>query len=87
VEDKNREHQLQLAHVARLSTLGEMASGIAHELNQPLTVINNYSRACIRMLEANESNPEPMEKQCVGSRIYRLDVRFDVIYYVVCDAD
>lgn len=49
-----------MAHVARLSTLGEMASGIAHELNQPLTVINNYSRACIRMLESNE----PMEEQC-----------------------
>lgn len=60
VEDKNREHQLQLKHVARLSTLGEMASGIAHELNQPLTVINNYSRACIRMLESNE----PMQEQC-----------------------
>lgn len=59
-EDKNREHQLQLKHVARLSTLGEMASGIAHELNQPLTVINNYSRACIRMLESNE----PMQEQC-----------------------
>lgn len=59
-DEKNREHQLQLAHVARLSTLGEMASGIAHELNQPLTVINNYSRACIRMLESND----PMEEQC-----------------------
>lgn len=60
VEEKNREHQLQLAHVARLSTLGEMASGIAHELNQPLTVINNYSRACIRMLDSKDS----MEQQC-----------------------
>lgn len=60
IEEKNREHQVQLSHVARLSTLGEMASGIAHELNQPLTVINNYSRACIRMLESKE----PMEEQC-----------------------
>ncbi len=59
-DEKNREHQLQLAHVARLSTLGEMASGIAHELNQPLTVINNYSRACIRMLDSKE----PMQEQC-----------------------
>jgi two-component system sensor histidine kinase TtrS len=37
-----------------------MASGIAHELNQPLTVINNYSRACMRMLSSNE----PMTDQC-----------------------
>ncbi len=60
IEEKNLEHQMQLTHVARLSTLGEMASGIAHELNQPLTVINNYSRACVRMLESNK----PMQEQC-----------------------
>jgi C4-dicarboxylate-specific signal transduction histidine kinase len=40
--------------------MGEMASGIAHELNQPLTVINNYSRACIRMLDSKQ----PMREQC-----------------------
>ena len=60
LKEKSREHQLQLTHVARLSTLGEMASGIAHELNQPLTVINNYSRACMRMLASDE----PMTDQC-----------------------
>lgn len=60
VEAKQREHQQQLAHVARLSILGEMASGIAHELNQPLTVINNYSRACVRMLESSQ----PLVDQC-----------------------
>ncbi|HIO96616.1 MAG TPA: PAS domain S-box protein [Leucothrix sp.] len=59
-EEKNREHRKQLAHVARLSTLGEMASGIAHELNQPLTVISNYSRACVRMLDSNK----PVKEQC-----------------------
>lgn len=58
IEEKNRLHQMQLAHVGRLSTLGEMASGIAHELNQPLTVISNYSRACVRMLDSNESTTE-----------------------------
>ncbi|MCI0622330.1 MAG: ATP-binding protein [Acidobacteria bacterium] len=40
-------HQAELAHVLRLSTMGEMASGIAHELNQPLTAIVNYSRGSI----------------------------------------
>ncbi|HHL18987.1 MAG TPA: PAS domain S-box protein [Thiothrix sp.] len=58
IKEKNREHQQQLAHVARLSILGEMASGIAHELNQPLTVINNYARACVRMLDSNQGNGE-----------------------------
>jgi two-component system sensor histidine kinase TtrS len=47
-----------LAHVARLSTLGEMASGIAHELNQPLTAITTNARACVRMLESGRSSQE-----------------------------
>ena len=64
-EEKTLQHQLQLAHVARLSTLGEMASGIAHELNQPLTSITMNARACVRMLDSSqgavEACPEVME--------------------------
>lgn len=45
-----RENQLQhlsdLAHVSRLSTMGEMVAGLAHELNQPLYAVGNYARAC-----------------------------------------
>ncbi len=48
-EIRHREHiqqlRSQLAHVSRLSTMGEMATGIAHELNQPLTAIANYACA------------------------------------------
>lgn len=36
----------RLTHVSRLATLGEMAAGIAHELNQPLTAIASYAQAC-----------------------------------------
>jgi two-component system, LuxR family, sensor kinase FixL len=36
--------------VSRLATMGEMAAGISHELNQPLAAIANYSQACVRML-------------------------------------
>ncbi|MCU7951218.1 MAG: PhnD/SsuA/transferrin family substrate-binding protein [gamma proteobacterium symbiont of Bathyaustriella thionipta] len=43
-------HQAELAHVARLSTMGEMASGLAHELNQPLSAINTYVQGCIRRI-------------------------------------
>ena len=57
-EERVREHQAELAHVARLSTLGEMASGIAHELNQPLTAIATNARACVRMLESGRSSSE-----------------------------
>jgi PAS domain S-box-containing protein len=38
-ENEAREHREQLAHVDRLNMLGEMASGIAHEINQPLSAI------------------------------------------------
>jgi C4-dicarboxylate-specific signal transduction histidine kinase/ABC-type phosphate/phosphonate transport system substrate-binding protein len=46
-----QEHQAQLAHVARLNTMGEMATGIAHELNQPLTAILNYSSGSLRLMQ------------------------------------
>jgi len=39
-------------HVCRLSTMGEMATGLAHELNQPLSAIANYASGCNRRLQA-----------------------------------
>lgn len=53
-EEEARQHQRELGHVARLSAMGEMASCIAHELNQPLTAIATSSQACIRLLESGE---------------------------------
>jgi PAS domain S-box-containing protein len=40
----------RLDHVSRIATISEMAAGIAHELNQPLTAIANYARACERFV-------------------------------------
>ena len=56
--EKISRHRAELAHVARLSTLGEMASGIAHELNQPLTAISASARACVRMVEGGRATIE-----------------------------
>ncbi|HEU5116643.1 MAG TPA: ATP-binding protein, partial [Isosphaeraceae bacterium] len=42
-------------HVARTTSIGEMASGLAHELNQPLGAIANYAEGCLASFE----NPEP----------------------------
>ena len=48
--EAERRREDQLAHISRLSTLGEMASGIAHELNQPLGAIVNYATGVARRL-------------------------------------
>jgi len=53
-EQLQRKHQAELAHVARLSTMGEMASGLAHELNQPLAAISNYISGCLRRFESGQ---------------------------------
>jgi len=51
-EDEARLHRDQLAHVGRLNALGEMASGIAHEINQPLAAISLFAQAGKRFLKA-----------------------------------
>jgi two-component system sensor histidine kinase TtrS len=60
VEEVARQRQAELAHAARLNAMGEMASGLAHELNHPLATITNYARGCIRRLRAGESNTRDM---------------------------
>lgn len=47
-----REAREQLAHMERLGTLNAMTTGIAHELNQPLSAITSYAQACYRMVDA-----------------------------------
>ena len=48
--DELESQKEQLTHVSRLSTMGEMAAGFAHEVNQPLTAISNYAQVGRRML-------------------------------------
>ena len=50
----------RLAHVGRLNTLGEMAAGIAHELNQPLTAISLYADATRRLLREGSAQGEEL---------------------------
>jgi two-component system sensor kinase FixL len=50
--------QAELAHVARLTTMGQMASAIAHELNQPLTAVSNYVGALNRLLANPNLHPD-----------------------------
>jgi PAS domain S-box-containing protein len=51
-----REAQTQLAHVSRVTTMGELAASIAHEVNQPLGAITNNVNACLRFLAAGSGN-------------------------------
>ena len=53
-EELARQQMEQLAHVGRLTTVGELATGIAHELNQPLTAIVNTAFTCEQNLSQNE---------------------------------
>lgn len=49
-----RQRQVELAHMARLSLAGEMVSGLAHELNQPLTAIVHYAGGTISKLHQHD---------------------------------
>jgi len=51
-EEEIRLHYRELAHASRVNTMGEMASGLAHELNQPLAAIANYSHGCLRRIQS-----------------------------------
>ncbi|MCK5666617.1 MAG: PhnD/SsuA/transferrin family substrate-binding protein [Thiotrichaceae bacterium] len=57
-QEQTLSHQDELAHVTRLSTMGEMASGLAHELNQPLSAINTYVQGCIRRINMGKNNSD-----------------------------
>ncbi len=60
-----QEQREQLAHAARLSTMGEMAAGFAHEVNQPLTAITNYVRVALR-LAASEPVDRALLEETLG---------------------
>ena len=56
-EAEARERRAELAHVHRLNTMGEMASGFAHELHQPFAAVVNYARGAVRRLKQNAAEP------------------------------
>jgi two-component system, LuxR family, sensor kinase FixL len=50
-EEEALRHREQMVHASRLTTMGEMAAAIAHEINQPLSAIATYTAACQRLLD------------------------------------
>jgi two-component system, LuxR family, sensor kinase FixL len=60
-----QELQSELIHVSRFTALGEMASTLAHELNQPLTAVANYLKGGRRLLESGNSDSIPMAREAM----------------------
>jgi len=93
-----QELRKRLAHLARVSVMGELAGSIAHEVNQPLTAIATYAQACRRLIEsgnlgksANLMIVEHIEEQALraGNIIHRLEdmVRGRRGEVAVCDVN
>jgi len=64
-EEEIQRQQREMAHVTRLSTMGEMASGMAHELNQPLTALISYCGAAATLVNSLPS-PSPQLGEILG---------------------
>lgn len=60
IEEEAKQRQNELVHVSRLSTMGEMATGIAHELNQPLSAIVNFANGCTRRIRLDIGDKEDL---------------------------
>jgi two-component system, LuxR family, sensor kinase FixL len=59
-ETRLQELQAELVHISRLTAMGEMASALAHELNQPLSAIANYLKGCRRLLDRHPDDQSRM---------------------------
>jgi two-component system, LuxR family, sensor kinase FixL len=61
-ENELRDTRQRIMQVSRLATIGEMASGISHELNQPLAAIANFAQAGTRLLSASSVESEDIQE-------------------------
>jgi two-component system sensor kinase FixL len=64
-ESRLQELQSELVHVSRLTAMGEMASTLAHELNQPLSAISNYLKGSRRLIESSTDAQSSMLREAL----------------------
>lgn len=64
-QQKLQELQAELVHMARFTALGEMASTLAHELNQPLTAVASYLNGARRLIDGGKASDLPMTRQAI----------------------
>ena len=65
-EEDSRAHLQHLAHAARVGSMGELASAIAHEVNQPLAAITSYARVCEMLIVASKDVAPDMREAVNG---------------------
>jgi histidine kinase len=70
---KRLETEQHMIHASKMATLGEMSTGIAHELNQPLSVIKSASSFCMKKMRKNER----IEKEIFHTLISKIDSNVD----------
>jgi two-component system sensor kinase FixL len=63
-EQRARALEVRLAHVARFNLMGEMAAGIAHEINQPLSAIATYAQAAKRIMLQPDPSVDTLGEVC-----------------------
>ena len=63
-----QELQSELVHISRLTAMGEMASALAHELNQPLSAITNYMKGSKRLLEQTTDERAGVVREALDKR-------------------
>ncbi|MGH6928032.1 MAG: sensor histidine kinase [Dongiaceae bacterium] len=81
-ESRMQELQTELLHVSRLSDVGQMASALAHELNQPLAAIVNYVQATRRMLQASATPPSPRILETMDKAVAQADRAGEIIQHL-----
>ncbi|MGJ0485514.1 MAG: PAS domain S-box protein [Methylomicrobium sp.] len=82
-EQEKREHLEELSHVTRLSLMGEMASGIAHEVNQPLTAIVAYTEVSVNLLTS--LNPDAVKLAGILAKTHQQALRAGQIIHRMRD--
>jgi two-component system sensor kinase FixL len=80
-EELIAEHQSQLLHVSRLSSLGQMAAAISHEITQPLSAISNYAAACRLLLKREQPDLETFKRhiETIAAQTHRAGETLDRI--------
>ena len=68
-EARLQELQAELVHISRLTAMGEMASALAHELNQPLSAISNYMTGSRRLLAGKSDEQSVMVREAVDRAV------------------